>query len=78
MPTANPARPQACPHVSGVAVRCYAAGECDSDVDTEAEKLTAFSKAYNTAYPTYGFTGDAVSSPTSSQYLGYSVYAARW
>lgn len=69
---------QACPHVSGLAARCYASGECDSETDTEAEAITSFAKEWNVANSNYGFTGDAISNPNNSQYYGYAVYAGRW
>jgi hypothetical protein len=74
----DPARPQACPHVSGVVARCYAAGECGSETDTEAERIAGLARERLEANPGYGFAGDAVASPSASQYYGYPVWAARW
>jgi hypothetical protein len=64
--------------VTGIVARCYAAGECGSDADTEAERVAALAKAYTSANPSFGFTGDALASPNSLQYLGYALYAGRW
>ena len=58
--------------------RCYAAGECNSENDTEAEKFTALTREFAEANPKLGFAGDAVSSPAASQYFGYAVHAGRW
>jgi subtilisin family serine protease len=66
------------PHVSGIAARCYAAGECRADSDTEAERIVALARAHAEADPSYGFSGDAVSSPDAPQYYGYAAYAGRW
>ncbi|KAI8473102.1 MAG: peptidase S8/S53 domain-containing protein [Monoraphidium minutum] len=68
----------ACPHVSGIAARCYAAGECTAAADTEAERIAALTQRYNEANPGYGFKGDAVRSPDAPQYFGYAVYAGQW
>jgi hypothetical protein len=69
---------QAAPHVTGIVARCYAAGECRSETDTEAELITALSKEYNEANPKHGFSGDAVTTPAGAQYFGYAVFAGRW
>lgn len=64
--------------MSGIAARCYAAGECSADSDTEALRIADAARAYTEANPSYGFDGDARSAPNAAQYYGYAVYAARW
>ena len=64
--------------MSGIVARCYAAGECFNESDTEMEKVGAFMKDYAVANPKHGFAGDAISSPSSAQYYGYAVHAGRW
>lgn len=71
-------RLQAAPHVTGIAVRCYAAGECAAEGDTEAERLAGFARAGVEAAPGFGFSGDPLSSPSAAQYYGYALSAARW
>lgn len=64
--------------MSGLVARCYAAGECSAEADTEAEKFTAITREYAESHPKYGFTGDAVTTPSAAQYFGYAVWAGRW
>jgi len=73
-----PRKQKACPHVTGIVARCYASGECSSETDTEAERVTAAMRGYLEANPSYGFTGDALSGAGKSQYYGYPVWAAQW
>ncbi|GBF88068.1 serine protease [Raphidocelis subcapitata] len=68
----------AAPHVSGIVARCYAAGECASETDTEMERITSLMRNYAEAHPDRGFSGDAISSPSGGQYFGYAVFAGRW
>lgn len=64
--------------MSGIVARCYAAGECASETDTEMERVTALMRGYAEAHPDHGFAGDAVKSPGGGQYFGYAVFAGRW
>jgi hypothetical protein len=76
---------QSCPHVTGIAARCYASGECGAAEDTEGEKIARLTRDYNEGHPKYGFNGDAMGGPDGAgkffvgdKYFGYAVYAGRW
>lgn len=67
----------ACPHVAAVVARCYRAGVCNAEADTEMAKIMAFTKEYNEAHPKYGFLGDP-SRPVPDKVFGHLVYGNRW
>eukprot|EP00879_Flechtneria_rotunda_P027101 GHRR01028969.1.p1 GENE.GHRR01028969.1~~GHRR01028969.1.p1 ORF type:complete len:183 (+),score=39.03 GHRR01028969.1:239-787(+) len=67
----------AAPHVASVVARCYRAGVCRKEDDTEMSKIMAMTQQYNLANPGYGFEGDP-SRPVQDKYFGYMVYGDRW
>ena len=74
------------PTSAGVVALCLASGRCSS-VDpllgtllpfTPAQiiqKMVADSQTYNTANPSYGFTGDPLHSPVAGRHYGYLIRA---
>ena len=66
----------AAPHVAGTVALCVASGPCAGLTPPQIiQKIVADAAAYNTANPSYGFTGDPLHSPDPNRYYGYLIRA---
>jgi hypothetical protein len=68
----------AAPHVSGIALRCYLSGYCNSPNNHEIAKLVNLFRAYSSFLPSYGFGGDPITRPLADKYFGYMAWAGVW
>lgn len=73
----NSGSSMAAPHVAALAHRCIVGGQCTGTVPETIAKLKADAEAFNTANPSYGFTGDP-RRPVTGRYYGYLVNAAQY
>ena len=66
----------AAPHVTGTVALCIHSGSCAGLTPAEiVQKMRNDAAAYNTAHPSYGFTGDPLR-PVSGRYYGFLLRAA--
>jgi subtilisin len=66
----------AAPHVTGTVALCIANGPCAGlNPSQVVQKILRDAAAYNTANPSYGFTGDPLHSSDSNKYYGYLIRA---
>ena len=66
----------AAPHVTGTVALCIHSGTCAGLTPSEiVQKMRNDAAAYNTAQPSYGFTGDPLH-PVSGRYYGFLLRAA--
>jgi subtilisin len=68
----------AAPHVTGTVALCIHSGACAGLTPSQiVQKIRSDAAAYNTAHPSYGFTGDPLH-PVSGRYYGFLVRAAAY
>jgi subtilisin len=66
----------AAPHVAGTIALCIYSGACAGLMPAQiVQKIRSDAAAYNTAHPSYGFTGDPLH-PVSGRYYGFLLRAA--
>jgi subtilisin family serine protease len=66
----------AAPHVTGTVALCIYSGACAGLTPAQIiQKIRSDAAAYNTAHPSYGFTGDPLH-PVSGRYYGFLLWAA--
>jgi subtilisin len=66
----------AAPHVAGTVALCIYSGACAGLTPSQiVQKIRSDAAAYNTAHPSYGFTGDPLH-PVSGRYYGFLLRAA--
>jgi subtilisin len=66
----------ASPHVAGTVALCIYSGACAGLTPAQiGQKIRSDAAAYNTAHPSYGFTGDPLR-PVSGRYYGFLLRAA--
>src|ERR671910_142201 len=66
----------AAPHVAGTVALCIHSGACAGLTPAQiVQKIRSDAAAYNTAHPSYGFTGDPLH-PVSGRYYGFLLRVA--
>jgi hypothetical protein len=61
----------AAPHVTGTVALCIYSGACAGLTPSQIiQQIRSDAAAYNTAHPSYGFTGDPLH-PVSGRYYGF-------
>jgi subtilisin len=66
----------ATPIVAGTVALCIASGPCAGLTPAQiVQKIVSDATAYNTANPSYGFTGDPLHNPDPNKYYGYLIRA---
>jgi subtilisin len=66
----------ASPITAGTVALCIASGACAGLTPAQiSKKIGSDDAAYNTANPSYGFTGDPLHSPDPNRYYGYLIRA---
>ncbi len=68
----------ACPHVSGVAALCYAAGACQADKGGQAAALVAAAAGYANAAPEHRYPGDPILAPSPDRFYGFLAWGRRY
>jgi subtilisin len=67
----------AAPQVTGTVALCIYSGPCAGLTPAQIiTKIVSDAAAYNTANPSYGFTGDPLHNPDVNKYYGYLIRAA--
>ncbi|MFN2469011.1 MAG: S8 family serine peptidase [Gaiellaceae bacterium] len=65
----------ASPHVAGMVALCLAGGRCAGTPAQTVQQIRLDAAAHSTAFPAYGFSGDARSHVPGSSYYGYLAWA---